>query len=132
MCIRDRTLKAYHEGDYRGWLYGRIHYYDPRHPIIKAYSYEKVEAGGGPYSVNPSNPAELGALGAPVRSGASIRLVSDLSTNKLHVALPGGNHGNPHSPYYQNHYKNYWAKKTYYTVELGVEPPAIAQLTIRG
>jgi Protein related to penicillin acylase len=126
------TLKTYYGGDYRSWLYGSIHYYDPQHLIIKTYSYEKVETGGGPYSVNPSTPAELGALGAPARSGASVRLVSDLSTNKIHIALPGGNHGNPHSLYYQNHYKNYWAKKTYYTVELGVEPPAIAQLTIRG
>jgi penicillin amidase len=127
------VLKAYYgSSDHRTWLYGRIHYYNPQHPIIKAYSYESIETGGGPYSVNPSAPAELGARGAPVRSGASVRLVSDLSTNKLHVALPGGNHGNPYSPYYQNHYTNYWARKTYYTIELGVEPPAIAQLTIRG
>ncbi|MFZ8792562.1 MAG: penicillin acylase family protein, partial [Acidilobaceae archaeon] len=127
------VLKAYYgSSDHRTWLYGRIHYYNPQHPIIKAYSYESIEAGGGPYSVNPSVPAELGARGAPVRSGASVRLVSDLSTNKLHVALPGGNHGNPYSPYYQNHYIGYWARKTYYTIELGAEPPAVAQLAIRG
>jgi len=77
-------------------------------------------------------PAELGVKGAPVRSGASVRLISDLSTNKLHIALPGGNHGNPHSPYYQNHYKNYWARNQYYTIELGVKPTPIKQLTIKG
>jgi penicillin amidase len=127
------TLKAYYRsGDHKTWLYGKIHYYNPQHPIIKAYSYEKVETGGGPYSINPAMPAELGAAGAPVRSGASVRLVTDLSTNQLHIALPGGNHGNPHSPYYQNHYKNHWAKNTYYTIELGTQPPATAQLTIRG
>ncbi len=127
------TLKAYYgSNDYRSWLYGKIHYYSPQHPIIKAYSYVEVEAGGGPYSVNPAMPAELGTRGAPVRSGASVRIISDLSTNKLYVALPGGNHGNPYSPYYQNHYKNYWTKNQYYLVELGVEPVAVAQLTVKG
>jgi penicillin amidase len=127
------TLKAFYKtDDYRAWLYGKIHYYNPQHQILKAYSYESFEAGGGPYSVNPASPAELGAMGTPVRSGASVRLISDLATKKLLVALPGGNHGNPYSPYYQNHYKNYWVTKKYYTIELGVEPSAIAQLTIKG
>ena len=128
-----KLLKSYYGlEDYRSWVYGKLHYYHPTHPILKSYSYDRFETGGGPYSVNPASPAEISSAGAPVRSGASIRLLSDLSNKKLYTALPGGNHGNPYSEYYQNHYRNYWVKGGYYVIELGVKPEAKAQLVVRG
>jgi penicillin amidase len=126
-------LRSYYKSDdYKSWLYGKYHYYDPEHPILKSYSYDKIEAGGGPYSINPAMPAEIGSLGAPVRGGASVRLISDLATSKIYVALPGGNNGNPYSEYYENHYKKYWVKKDYYVIDLETRPETLYQLIIRG
>lgn len=128
-------LKQYYgTGDYKTWKYGKLHYYSPEHPILKTFNYEKKEAGGGPYSVNPASPATLDPkTGAPVKSGASIRLASDLSTKTIHAALPGGTHGNPHSPHYQNQYKQYWTTGQYKEINIGEKPgDTLNTLIIKG
>ncbi|MEM1712700.1 MAG: penicillin acylase family protein [Acidilobaceae archaeon] len=128
-------LREYYKtGDYKKWIYGKIHYFNPQHPIVKGLSYTNIEAPGGPYSVNPAMPAIIDeVIGAPVRSGASVRLVADLSVKEINVALPGGNSGNPHSKYYQNHYQEYWAKNTYYKIVIGQEVKIyVSKLVIKG
>ncbi len=128
-------LKQYYgTGEYKTWKYGKLHYYSPEHPILKTFNYEKKEAGGGPYSVNPASPTTLDPkTGAPVKSGASIRLASDLSTKTLNAALPGGTHGNPHSPHYQNQYKQYWTTGQYKEIKIGEKPgDTLKTLTIKG
>ncbi|MCX8196083.1 MAG: penicillin acylase family protein [Acidilobaceae archaeon] len=109
-------LEKYFSG--RQQKYGDFHYFEPRHIAIRAFDFPRVPAGGGPYSVSPSFPAEVGERGAPARSGASVRLIADLAAGRLYAALPGGPHGNPYSPLYYNHYEGYWSRGRYHVISV--------------
>ncbi|MCS7106651.1 MAG: penicillin acylase family protein [Acidilobaceae archaeon] len=115
--VRAREIVSKHfQG--RAGKYGEFLYFDPRHPVLRAFDLPRAQAGGGFYSVSPAFPSEVSERGAPVRGGASVRLIADLAEGKLYVALPGGSHGNPHSPLYSDHYKRFWSRGLYHVLSI--------------
>lgn len=103
--------------DKEKWKYGRFLYFHPTNPIVKAIEHSRVAGSGGPYSVSPAFPAEVSEKGAPVRNGASVRLVSDLSTDVLYISLPGGISGDPRAQYYES-LLPLWAQGRYHKISL--------------
>lgn len=100
------------------WQYGRMHFYRITNPVLKT-DIAGDPAAGGPYSVNVAPPNGVDAsVGAPVSIGPSVRLVSDLSTSVLYIALPGGESGNPFSKHYSDHYEGFWLTGRYYTLDM--------------
>ena len=117
----DMLGKYYGTSDETKWVYGLIHYYNPRHPAFRALDYKHVPASGGPYTVNVAAPSEFSVRdGMPVRHGPSIRQVVPLGTPYYYISLPGGEDGNPLSSHYQDIYLNYWTQGRYikYTLAL--------------
>lgn len=114
----ERTLSSFFNSDDRGdWKYGRFLYFHIASPIIKAFEHSRIEGSGGPYSVSPAFPSEVGARGAPVRSGASVRLIADLSTLDLYIAIPGGISSDPRAKYYES-LLPLWAQGKYHKISL--------------
>jgi penicillin amidase len=124
----DILSKYYKTDDYRKWIYEKVHYYDPRHPLgtlFPGFNYPKLPAPGGPYTINVAPPFNFSANeGMPVTHGPSVRLISDLGNELLYVSLPGGNSGNPFSPYYYNLYPK-WAEGMYIAINLSKAPSEI-------
>jgi len=117
----ERLKEYYHTDDESKWVYGEIHYYNPRHPAFRALDYKKVPANGGPYTVNVAAPAEFDAReGMPVTHGPSIRQVVPLGDPIYYITLPGGQDGNPLSSHYQDIYLQFWTQDKYiqYTLAL--------------
>ncbi len=111
----------YHTSDESKWVYGEIHYYNPRHPAFRALDYKHVPANGGPYTINVAPPETFNPKdGMPVTHGPSIRQVVPLGSPTYYIALPGGEDGNPLSTHYQDIYLNYWTQNKYiqYTLAL--------------
>ncbi len=123
------TLDSIFQGE--DWRYGDIHVYRIVNPVLKV-DIAGDPAAGGPYSVNVAPPSSIDpAMGAPVSVGPSVRLISDLSTTMLHIALPGGESGNPFSKHYSDHYRSFWLTGEYYRLDLE-ETHAGANLVFSG
>jgi len=117
----ERLKEYYHTSDETKWVYGKIHYYNPRHPAFRALDYKHVPANGGPYTVNVAAPSEFDSKeGMPVRHGPSIRQVVPLGSPIYYIALPGGENGNPLSSHYQDIYLQYWTQNKYITYTLAL------------
>ncbi len=118
----------YKTDDYEKWTYGKIHYYDPVHPLgslFPRFNYPKEEAPGGPYTINVAMPSNFSSkTGMPVTLAPSVRLVSDLGTQIIYVSLPGGVSGNPFSRYYYNLYLM-WVRGEYVTINLNSTPKSL-------
>ena len=110
----------YGTSDYTAWRYGDLHYYDVHHAAFNVLDLDKLPAGGFTWTINvaPSLSYSL-ENGMPVRHGPSLRQIVDLSTDEYWIAIPGGDSGNPFSPFYQNIYKEYWVKGEYIVYKLG-------------
>ncbi|MEB3851815.1 MAG: penicillin acylase family protein [Desulfurococcales archaeon] len=122
-------LRAYYgTSNPEDWVYGRIHYYNPRHPAFRALDYEHVPASGGPYTVNVARPALVDPEeGMPVRAGPSIRQVAPLASADYYISLPGGESGSPFSSHYQDIYLDYWTRGLYihYTLPAATGQPQL-------
>ncbi len=107
--------------DYHKWVYGKIHYYEPAHPLgslFSGFNYPSEEAPGGPYTINVAVPSNFSKTeGFPVTLAPSVRLISDLGNHVLYISLPGGTSGDPFSKYYHNLYM-LWVKGMYFTIDL--------------
>ena len=121
-----QVLEEYYgTSDSGKWTYGRIHYYLIENPVLKT-EYPRLEASGGPFSVNVAPPATLNAEeGMPVNVGPSTRVISPLAEPVLYINLPGSQDGNPYGSSDPKLYRN-WASGVYTTITLGAEPESIA------
>ncbi len=129
----DLLRTYYGSSDPNSWVYGKIHYYNPRHPASRALDYKHVPANGGPYTVNVARPAIVDPKeGMPVRAGPSIRQVAPLASPDYYISLPGGESGNPLSPHYQDIYLDYWTQNLYIHYTLAQQPQGQPALHFTG
>ena len=125
---KERLSQYYGSGNPEAWVYGEIHYYNPKHPAFDALDYERVPASGGPYTVSPARPVVFSPEeGMPVRHGPSLRQLVDLAGPGYWIAIPGGQSGNPYSAHYQDIYLDYWTRGLYleYTIPWQLPGPTL-------
>ena len=115
----------YGTNDFQQWRYGELHYYAPTHMLgeaLPSLNYKTKPAPGGPYTINVAAPSGLDErVGAPVKAGPSVRLISDLGDSLLYLSLPGGVSGNPFSRHYSDLYEK-WARGEYIVIDLNSQP----------
>ncbi len=117
----------YGTADSEKWTYGRIHYYMIENPVLKT-GYPRLEAPGGPFTVNVAPPSTVNPEdGMPVSVGPSTRVISPLAEPVLYISLPGSQDGNPYGSSDPKLYRD-WANGVYHTINLGAEPAGYKHL----
>jgi penicillin amidase len=110
--------------DPAAWSWGAIHELAPRHPLS---GLETFAAGAPAPWPAPGSPFTVlqHRFGAPeppfqVVLGPALRMIADLSTDEVQLALPGGQSGNVTSPHFADQLSA-WRLGDYLTIRLGSE-----------